>query len=163
MFKLINPLRTIRPTNLVSKVKPISALRFNSDFNFKPLGSIPKQIKFTQDHEWLTVHENGSCFLGITKYAADALGDATFIELPEVNEVFESGDTIGSVESVKSASEIYTPVGGKVRAVNEVLSGNPGLINQDPMGEGWLIELEVDTENFDELMDEEGYKEFLNQ
>ena len=99
--------------------------------------------KYTAQHEWIAAHADGSAFVGITKYAADALGDATYIELPDVDSELEAGESFGSVESVKSASEIYSPVAGMVVEVNEALSDSPQLINTDPLGEGWIIKVKV--------------------
>lgn len=125
----------------------------------------PKVVKYTAEHEWLAVHPDDSGFVGITNYAAEALGDATFIELPDVGTVVEAGESIGSVESVKSASEIYSPVAGEIVAVNEGLESSPGLINDDPMGEGWIAQIKLSDpsvlETSDELMDENAYEESL--
>ncbi|EGV63612.1 glycine cleavage system H-protein subunit [Yamadazyma tenuis] len=134
-------------------------------FVFKYLQEGPKAVKFTSEHEWLALHEDDTGFLGITKYASEALGDATFIELPEVGDKFEAGESIGSVESVKSASEIYLPVGGEVVAINDVLESNPQLINEDPMGEGWIIQVKLNDPSLEgvELLSEEEYESSLHE
>lgn len=133
---------------------------------FKYLEKEPEFIKFTSDHEWLAKFDDNSVFVGITKYAADALGDVTYVELPEVNDEFSTGDVIGSVESVKSASDIYSPVSGTVYAVNDKLISEPGLINQDPQQQGWLAHLKVaETEKFDDdkLLSLQQYENLLTE
>ncbi|CAK9436852.1 uncharacterized protein LODBEIA_P13740 [Lodderomyces beijingensis] len=114
----------------------------------------PIAQKFTEEHEYVNLYDDDSAFLGITQYAAQALGDVTFVELPEIGERVEKGDTIGSVESVKSASEIYSPVSGEVVGVNEQLESEPGLLNDDPEGEGWIAHIKLD--NKEEILSGEG-------
>lgn len=119
-------------------------------------------VKYTEDHEWIAVHEDGVAFIGITKYAADALGDATFIELPTAGEAVEKGDSIGSVESVKSASEIYSPVACEVVEGNKSLEDNAALINKDPQGDGWFAKVKVaEQSEIEELMTLEAYEDFI--
>lgn len=103
----------------------------------------PSAVLYTSQHEWIAAHQDGTAFVGITKYAADALGDATYVELPEPETELEKGESIGSVESVKSASEIYQPVGGTVVEANEALAESPQLINEDPMGAAWIAKVKV--------------------
>ncbi len=150
------------------------AARFNSSISNKITESAlpftfskgPVITKYTTDHEWVTIHPDGTSFVGITAYAADALGDATFIELPEVNDTVEFNDAIGGVESVKSASEIYSPVEGEIVAVNTELAEKPSIINQDPMGAGWLAQIKLSTSVEDagsKLLSEEQYEELLKE
>lgn len=152
-----------------------AAVRFNSNnfrintesHVFKYLNEGPKFVKFTNDHEWLAVHDDNTAFVGITEYAANALGDTTFVELPEVGVTYEEGESVGSVESVKSASEIYSPVTGEVVAVNDNLESKPQLINIDPMGGGWIAQIKLskpleEVESQEGLMDAETYALFLN-
>lgn len=121
-------------------------------------------VKYTEEHEWIAVHEDGLAFIGITKYAADALGDATFIELPNAGDSVEKGDSIGSVESVKSASEIYTPVTCEIVEGNKELEENASIINSDPQGQGWFAKVQVTArEEIDELMNLEAYEEFIKE
>lgn len=135
-----------------------SAIRFNSvnfklnteSFAYKYLEEGPKFVKFTPEHEWLAVFKDDTAFIGITTYASEALGDTTFVELPEVGVNYEAGELIGSVESVKSASEIYSPVAGEVIAVNNILESEPQLINEDPMGGGWIAQIKL-AESADEV------------
>lgn len=171
---LSNLLRTQRLAPRFSAAR-IIASRFNTidhkintkSFVYKYLEEGPKTVKYTAEHEWLAVFKDDSAFVGITKYAADALGDATFIELPEVGVTVEAGESIGSVESVKSASEIYSPVAGEIVAINSNLESTPGLINEDPLGEAWIAQiklsdpLEVDAS--EELMDVAEYDASLEE
>lgn len=124
-------------------------------------GSAPL-VKYTEEHEWIALHDDNVAFIGITKYAADALGDATFIELPTAGTEVEKGDSIGSVESVKSASDIYSPVAGEIVEGNTVLESSAGLINADPMGEAWFAKIKVsEPSELDELLSLEDYQKFL--
>lgn len=124
----------------------------------------PTQIKYTTQHEWIAAHSDGTAFLGITKYAADALGDATYVELPEIDTTVEANESVSSVESVKSASEIYQPVAGTIIGSNEKLNDDPGLINQDPMGEAWIAKIKLNNPNdlvSEDLLSLEQYEESL--
>ncbi|KAF6015616.1 hypothetical protein HII12_000776 [Brettanomyces bruxellensis] len=126
----------------------------------------PVTVKYTPEHEWVSIHPDGTTFVGITTYAADALGDATYVELPSdlIDQDVEQGNTIGSVESVKSASDIYSPVDGTVTEVNEVLDEKPALINEDPMGEGWITKIKLsDGFKDDDLLSKEEYVKLLEE
>jgi len=105
--------------------------------------NIPEELRYTADHEWVRAEEEG-LRIGITDYAQDALGDVVYVELPTVGSTVESGSSIGEVESTKSVSDIYAPLSGTVVAVNESLEAEPGKINQDPYGEGWLMVVSAD-------------------
>jgi glycine cleavage system H protein len=124
---------------------------------------IPDDCKYTEEHEW--VRPDGEmAFVGITEYAADQLGDITFVDPPEVGDQFERGDVLAEVESVKAVSDVYAPVGGSVASVNQELNDEPELVNSDPYGDGWLCALSMeDPEELDELMDAEEYREFLQE
>lgn len=132
---------------------------------YKYLVNGPKFVKYTSQHEWLAVFEDDTAFVGITRYASEALGDVTFVEIPEVGDPVEVGESIGSIESVKSASEIYSPVSGEVYAVNEALESTPSLVNEDPQGEGWIAQIKLcdpkAIETSEELMDIEEYDKSL--
>ncbi|KAI5949760.1 GCV3 [Candida theae] len=104
----------------------------------------PVETKFTEEHEYVKLYDDDSALIGITQYAAQALGDVTFVELPELGTRVEIGETLGSVESVKSASEIYSPVSGEVVGVNEHLESEPGVLNHDPTVEGWIAHIKLD-------------------
>ncbi len=108
------------------------------------MAKVPENLKYTQTHEWLK-KENAVFFLGITDYAQEALGDVVFVELPEVGKTIKKGDAFAVVESVKAASDIYTPMDGKIIAVNTELNDHPDLINQNPYG-AWLVQIEAQNE-----------------
>lgn len=122
---------------------------------------IPKNLKYSKEHEWVK-EENGIVRVGITDYAQEALGDVVFVELPEVGDSFAAGEAFGSVESVKAVSDCYMPVSGTVKTVNEALLESPELVNEDPYGKGWMIEIEPDNkEELEELMSAAEYEEYL--
>jgi glycine cleavage system H protein len=118
---------------------------------------IPGDLRYSKDHEWVTA-AGGVVRLGITDYAQDALGDVVFVALPEVGASFDAGAAIGEVESTKSVSEVYAPVSGTVRAVNDTLRDAPEILNADPYGQGWICELEVtDAAQVEGLLDASAY------
>ena len=118
-------------------------------------------IFYTKEHEWIRVNE-GSGVVGISAYASEQLGDIVFVELPENGVKANQGDNIAVVESVKAASEVYSPVSGEVIKTNEDLSVSPELVNEDPIGRGWFFEIKVSNpEELQKLMNEESYKEFI--
>lgn len=167
MFANLNVLRTaIRCPQTFSMIRLISTNSLTKGqlpFSYSLNG--PKFVKYTRDHEWIAAHEDGVAFIGITKYASDSLGDATYIELPEPNSEIEKGESMGSVESVKSASEIYQPVNGEILEVNTALENKPQLINEDPLGLGWIAKMRVadlkDIEQGEDLLSLEQYEESL--
>ncbi len=120
---------------------------------------IPEDLRYSRDHEWARV--DGSVVrVGITDYAQDALGDVVFVDLPNVGKAVEVGGALGEVESTKSVSEIYAPVAGTVRAVNEELRSAPELVNTDPYGSGWICEIEIsDSAQVTALLDAAAYGE----
>jgi len=120
----------------------------------------PDDLKYTAEHEWLRDpgQAGGSVRVGITSYAQDALGDIVFVQLPEVGETVTSGAVVGELESTKSVSEVYAPVGGEVVARNEALDATPELVNTDPYGDGWLFEIAPDTSGTSDLMDAATYE-----
>lgn len=124
-----------------------------------------RKKRYTEDHEWIELSPDGkSCTLGISNYAAHALGDVVYVELPEVSTEFSAGDAIGSVESVKSASDILTPVSGTVTEVNSALEEQPSGINKDPEGDAWIARIAVDGEvDTKELMTAEQYSTFAGE
>ncbi|VEU22388.1 DEKNAAC103515 [Brettanomyces naardenensis] len=157
---------TFQATLFSARFNSTSANKLNPESIVSTYSAGPVTLKFTPEHEWISIHPDGTTFVGITTYAADALGDATYIELPSdlLNEQVTKGDTIGSVESVKSASDIYSPVDGEVSEVNGALEEKPALLNEDPMGEGWIAKIKVE-EGFkgDELLSEEEYVKLLEE
>lgn len=123
------------------------------------MSKTPDDLKYTKTHEWIRL-ENEEVTLGITEHAQELLGDLVFVELPEVGNNYSEGDEIGVVESVKAASDFYSPVTGEVIEVNQAVADNPAVVNEDPYGEGWLVKLKIDgTLNYAELMDADKYKE----
>ena len=119
-------------------------------------------LKFTSDHEWVLI-ENDSATVGITQYAQEHLGDLVFVQLPKPGSTLQAGGAAAVVESVKAASEVYSPIDGEVVAVNGDLAGNPALVNSDPMNKGWLFKMKVtDLTQFDKLMDEQAYRSVID-
>ncbi|MEV0269090.1 MAG: glycine cleavage system protein GcvH [Hamadaea sp.] len=119
---------------------------------------IPENLRYTAEHEWVAVGAD-PVRVGITDFAQDALGDIVYVQLPEPGTTVAAGDAFGEVESTKSVSEIYAPVSGVVVARNEALGDSPDLINTDPYGEGWLVELEPsDPAALTSLLDADGYR-----
>jgi glycine cleavage system H protein len=118
-------------------------------------------IRYTKDHEWVNI-EGTTATVGISHHAQEALGDITFVELPTVGKVLKAGDPIGVVESVKAASDIYSPISGTVSDVNSNLDSAPELINQSPESDGWICKLiNITASDADPLMDEAAYQAFL--
>ena len=126
------------------------------------MSNIPADLKYTQSHEWVSREANGNMRIGITDHAQEALGDLVFVELPAVGDEVDQSDSVSVVESVKAASDIYSPITGEVVAINEDLEDDPALINSDPYGDGWLYEVAPSDESeLDDLLDAEAYEETL--
>lgn len=124
---------------------------------------LPDDLKYAKDHEWIR-QEGDKVKTGISDYAQDQLGDITFVEMPEVGDVFGRGEECGTLESTKAVSELYMPVGGEITAVNGELEDNPGLINSSPYGEGWILEIKPESaEEMDGLLDKAAYLDMLDQ
>ena len=118
-------------------------------------------IRYSKDHEWVR-REGDAAVVGITDYAQNQLGDVVYVELPAIGRKVEQGGEAAVVESVKAASEVYAPVSGEVVAANELLSGEPGRVNAEPMGEGWFFKIKLsDPKQLDALMDEAAYKKYI--
>ena len=119
---------------------------------------LPNNYKFLASHEWAKLEDDGIVTVGISDYAQDQLGDIVFVELPELNSEFNQEDEAAVVESVKAASEIYSPVGGKVVEINPILEESPELVNSSPYDEGWFFKLKpLDVLEFDNLLSPEDY------
>jgi glycine cleavage system H protein len=119
----------------------------------------PEDLLYTEEHEWVARKADNHVRIGITDYAQTQLGDVVFVQLPEVGEDVDAGSPVGEVESTKSVSEIYAPVAGKVTAVNNALDAEPELINSDPYGEGWILEIALsDPDAVDGLLDAKAYQ-----
>lgn len=124
----------------------------------------PEDIKYTPEHEWVRRIGGDTVRIGITDYAQEQLGDVVFVQLPEVGEQLGKGDSMGEVESTKSVSDIYAPVAGEVAARNDKLDAEPELVNSDPLGEGWMVEIKLaDGATLDDLLDEDSYQTVINQ
>ena len=125
------------------------------------MADVPSDLRYTKDHEWLR-DEGGRVRVGVTRFAVDQLGDITLVELPRVGDTLTAAGPFGTVESVKSVSELYAPISGKVVAVNEALKDSPELINNEPYGGGWMIEIEPSHRGeLDELLTPDAYGALL--
>jgi glycine cleavage system H protein len=123
--------------------------------------NVPDELRYTSDHEWVRL-EDGRIRIGITDYAQDALGDVVFVQLPEEGKVVAPGDSFSEVESTKSVSDIYAPLAGRVTAVNTDLADAPQRLNEDPYGEGWLCEIQLDDPDaYTTLLDAAGYRDLI--
>jgi glycine cleavage system H protein len=107
------------------------------------LSNIPSDLRYTKSHEWVRAAQNGAVEIGITEHAQSALGDLVFVEVPEVGRAVTAGEASAVVESVKAASDVYSPVSGKVIASNDALATQPELLNQDPYGAGWMFRVQT--------------------
>ena len=122
----------------------------------------PREYKYTKEHEWLFIESSRVSRIGITDYAQSKLGDIVFLELPSVGTQLKQFDKVGEIESLKAVSDIFTPVSGKVLDVNQSVIDDPGLVNSDPYGNGWLIRLEIsEPPEIDNLMSSEEYDRFI--
>ena len=127
------------------------------------MSNVPVDLKYAKTHEWARINDDGSVTVGISDSAQDQLGDMVFIELPEVGQTLVAEEACAVVESVKAASDVYAPVGGKVVEVNESLADTPETVNQDAYGEGWIFRLEAaDETGMAALMDADQYQAFLD-
>ncbi len=137
---------------------------------------IPEDLRYSSDHEWIrTLHGEGQADtsdtdgisvvrVGITDYAQNSLGDIVFVQMPEPGTTVELGDSIGEVESTKSVSDVFSPVTGTVLARNDTLDSTPEVVNSDPYGDGWMVEIELaDPAQLDELLDAAGYAEVIGE
>lgn len=122
------------------------------------MSETPKDLKYSESHEWVRVESDGSLTVGITGHAQELLGDLVFVETPEPGSAAGAGEACATVESVKAASDVYAPVSGEIVAVNENLADAPELVNESPYGDGWLFRIEpTDTTELDALMDPDAY------
>lgn len=122
------------------------------------MSNIPADLKYLESHEWARAEADGTVTVGISDHAQSALGDLVFVDVPEVGRALTKGAQAAVVESVKAASDVYSPVSGEVVAVNEALSGSPELVNQDPYGQGWLFKVKAsNTAELSDLLDAAAY------
>lgn len=125
---------------------------------------VPEELGYTADHEWVAQIGADSVRIGITDYAQRQLGDVVFVQLPEVGEPVSAGQTLGEVESTKSVSDVFAPLDGEVIGRNDALEERPELVNSDPYGEGWMIELRLsEPSSVDSLLDADAYAEQIEQ
>lgn len=128
------------------------------------MSDVPGDLRYTKDHEWVRMLEDGTALVGITEHAQDALGDLVFVEVPELGANLMAGDACAVVESVKAASDVYCPLDAEIVEVNDLLADTPELINSDPYGEGWLMRIQpADAGAAEELMGAEDYQQFLDE
>lgn len=127
------------------------------------MSEIPGDLKFLKSHEWARIEDNGQVTVGISEHAQSLLGDLVYVELPSVGDTVTLGGAAAVVESVKAASDVYSPVSGKVLAVNDALADKPETINEDAYGEGWIFVVQPDSlEQFNELLSPDEYAEILD-
>ncbi len=125
---------------------------------------IPEDLRYTAEHEWVRTTGEGTVRIGITDFAQDSLGDIVFVQLPEPGTGVQPGDSLGEIESTKSVSDLYAPLAGTVAARNDALEAEPELVNSDPYGDGWIVELTLsDASAVDGLLDAKGYEELISQ
>ena len=123
--------------------------------------NVPAELKFTKEHEWIRV-EGEEAVVGITDYAQSQLGDIVFVECETVGDALEAGETFGTVEAVKTVSDLYLPVAGEVLEFNEELEGEPELVNKDPYGKGWIVKIKISDETeLDGLLNADAYKAII--
>ncbi|MBY0289468.1 MAG: glycine cleavage system protein GcvH [Mycobacteriaceae bacterium] len=131
------------------------------------MSEIPADLHYTEEHEWVQRTGDDTVRVGITDYAQSALGDVVFVQLPDVGADVTAGESFGEVESTKSVSDLYAPLSAKVLAVNGDLEGNPQLVNSDPYGAGWLLDLQVDpgalADGLGKLLDADGYRATVSE
>ncbi len=124
--------------------------------------NIPENLKYTKDHEWVKI-EGDTATIGITDFAQSELGDVVFVEVDAVGEELDKEETFGSIEAVKTVSDLFMPLGGEVTEFNEALEDAPDTINKDPYGKGWIIKMKIsDASEADDLMSAEDYKEHVD-
>ena len=125
--------------------------------------NFPNDVKYTKEHEWIRL-EGDVAYVGITDYAQEQLGDIVFVDIPTVGETLAADEVFGTIEVVKTISDLFLPVAGEILEQNEALADQPELVNQDPYGEGWLIKIKPAADaDFDSLLDAEAYKALINE
>ena len=124
--------------------------------------NFPEELKYTEDHEWVRI-EGDVAYVGITEFAQSELGDIVYVEVETEGETFEKGETFGSIEAVKTVSDLYMPLSGEVVEKNEALEDAPETVNSDPYGEGWMVKISIsNTEEIDGLLDVNAYKAIVD-
>ena len=125
------------------------------------MNDLPRDLYYTNEHEWLRKEEDGNITVGITDYAQAALGDLVYVEIPEIGQNIDAGGEMAVVESVKAASDVYSPLSGKITNVNENLANEPQIINLDPYGEGWIACI-FPSDEINNVMNADEYQQFLD-
>ena len=125
--------------------------------------NFPTNVKYTKEHEWIR-QEGDVAYVGITDYAQEQLGDIVFVDIPTEGETLAADEVFGTIEVVKTISDLFLPVSGEILEQNEALADQPELVNKDPYGEGWIIKIKPDADaDFDSLLDAEAYKALINE
>ena len=125
--------------------------------------NFPTNVKYTNEHEWIRL-EGDEAYVGITDYAQEQLGDIVFVDVTTEGETLGKGEVFGTIEVVKTVSDLFLPIGGEVLEINPELEEHPELVNKDPYGDGWLIKIKpTDNTEMDELLDAEAYKQIINE
>lgn len=126
--------------------------------------NIPNELRYAQTHEWVRMEDDGTLIIGISDHAQSQLGELVFVDLPDIGIKVNASDEVCVVESVKAAADVYSPVSGKILAINEDLEEAPSLVNSDPYGDGWLFRIEPsDPDELNELLDADAYSEFMEE
>ncbi|WP_249975601.1 glycine cleavage system protein GcvH [Vreelandella olivaria] len=126
------------------------------------MSNLPANLRYAESHEWVLDHQDGTVTIGITDHAQEALGDVVFVELPEVGQELSKGQEFGVIESVKAASDLYSPVNGEVIEVNEALEDAPETVNEAPYEGGWMMKVRLTDQNLEGLLDAEAYQATLS-
>jgi len=122
------------------------------------MSNVPADLRYAKSHEWVKLNGDGTALIGITDYAQNSLGDITYVQMPKSGAILKAGETFGVVESVKAASDLYSPVSGTVVEVNSALDNTPEMVNTAPYGDGWMVKLKVtDTASASGLLDADSY------
>lgn len=126
------------------------------------MSNLPANLRYAESHEWVLDNQDGTVTVGITDHAQQALGDVVFVELPEVGTALNKGQEFGVIESVKAASDLYSPVGGEVIEVNDALEDSPETVNEAPYEGGWIMKVRLDSDSLDGLLDADAYQTTLS-
>ncbi|MBI65694.1 MAG: glycine cleavage system protein H [Candidatus Marinimicrobia bacterium] len=122
----------------------------------------PDNLSYTKEHEWISIEDN-IAIVGISDYAQSELGDIVFVEMPNIDDVFDKNDVFGTIEAVKTLADLFLPVSGKIIEINESLESNPELVNSSPYNDGWLVKIEVkDVAELEDLLNSEDYKKLIS-
>jgi len=126
------------------------------------MSNVPADLRYAKSHEWVKLNDNGTALIGITDYAQNSLGDITYVQMPKPGAVLKAGETFGVVESVKAASDLYSPISGTVVEVNSALDNTPEMVNTAPYGDGWMVKLKVtDAASPSGLLDADSYSKIV--